>query len=51
MYVNVKGITQLRLYFRKGDNGNSADDYIEFFSGNAGNASKPVLVLTYNYVP
>lgn len=50
-YVNVKGITQLRLYFRKGDNGNSADDYIEFFSGNAGNASKPVLVLTYNYVP
>ncbi len=49
--INRAGITQFRLRFAKGDNGNSVANYLKFFSGNVSvAASRPVLTLRY-YVP
>lgn len=54
-YVNKlatsSGLTQLRLRFKLGDNGNAVANYISFFSGNATVASnRPKLIIEY-YVP
>ena len=49
-YINVKGKSQLRLYFATGDNNNDADDYFEFYSGDAATSSKPKVIITY-YAP
>ena len=46
-YVNKKGITQIRLRFYKGDNGDSGADYLKLYSGNAGAASRPQLIIEY----
>lgn len=49
-YVNKLGLTQLRLRFSKPDNGDSIDNYLKIYSGNAGSASRPKLIIQY-YVP
>ncbi len=50
VYVNRIGTTQFRLRFTIDDNNDNAADYIKFFSGNAGAAYRPRLVIEY-YVP
>ncbi|MBI5933760.1 MAG: NHL repeat-containing protein [Chloroflexi bacterium] len=44
------GLTQIRLRFQLDDDGNSAANFISIFSGNAGAASRPQLIVEY-YVP
>ncbi|HEY5999460.1 MAG TPA: YDG domain-containing protein [bacterium] len=44
--INKAGITQLRVYFTKGDNGNRKADFISFNSGNA-TVNQPQLTITY----
>jgi hypothetical protein len=46
-YINKKGITQIRLRFYRGDNGDSGADYLKLYSGNAGTASRPQLIIEY----
>jgi hypothetical protein len=47
-YINVYGITQLRLRFQSDDNDDRGNDYLRFFSGNTGNiADRPQLVIEY----
>jgi hypothetical protein len=48
--VNKTGYTQYRIRFAKGDDNDSASDFLRFYSGNAAQASKPILVIQY-YVP
>ena len=47
--VNRAGITQIRLRFGTGDNGNLTSDFLMFYSGNyaAAPANRPMLVITY----
>jgi fibronectin type 3 domain-containing protein len=46
--LNRDGTTQLRVYFAQGDNNNSSNDYVGFYSGeNATAANRPVLEVTY----
>lgn len=49
-YFNVTGYTQFRLRFEKDDDNDFAADHVRFYSGNAGDTNKPILVLRY-YVP
>ncbi|MBI5934796.1 MAG: hypothetical protein HY867_13920 [Chloroflexi bacterium] len=49
-FVNRTGTTQFRLRFLLGDNDNGAADYLKFYSGNVGAASRPQLIIEY-YVP
>lgn len=50
-FINLKGITQLRLRFQKGDNDDLQTDYLKIFSGNATTvANRPALIVEY-YVP
>jgi hypothetical protein len=49
-YVNLAGITQLRLRFTKDDNDDLDDDYLKISSGNDTAAYTPILIITY-YVP
>jgi len=49
-YINKTGVTQFRLRFGKQDNGDNGEDYVNFYSGNAGTANRPKLIITY-YVP
>jgi hypothetical protein len=44
--IHIKGTTQVRLYFTKGDNGNMKADFMKFFSGNAA-SMQPQLIITY----
>jgi hypothetical protein len=46
-YIHKKGITQLRLRFYKGDNGDSGADFLKLYSGDAGAASRPQLIIEY----
>jgi hypothetical protein len=48
--INKTGLTQFRLRFSKDDNDDGLADYFKFFSGNAGTASRPQLIIQY-YVP
>jgi hypothetical protein len=48
--INKTGITQLRLRFAKGDNGNRSANFAKFVSGNAANG-KPELIVTYTLLP
>ncbi|HEU5081685.1 MAG TPA: hypothetical protein VFT72_20905 [Opitutaceae bacterium] len=46
--INRAGTTQLRVYFATGDNGNSSNDYMGFYSGeNATPENRPVLEVVY----
>jgi hypothetical protein len=50
-FINLTGITQLRLAFQLDDNDDLGDDYITFYSGNDGLFSnRPHLVVKY-YIP
>ncbi len=46
-FINKVGITQFRLRFQIPNDNNSQDDYLQFFSGNADTANRPVLLITY----
>ena len=48
--VDKEGVTQLRLRFRRGDNDNGANDFLRLWSGDAGKARRPQLVIEY-YIP
>ncbi|NOH02331.1 MAG: hypothetical protein HND47_10440 [Chloroflexi bacterium] len=50
VYINRTGTTQFRIYFVLDDNDDNGADFMKFFSGNAGAASRPQLVIEY-YVP
>src|SRR5258706_6353369 len=47
-FLNLAGLTQLRLRFQKDDNNNLVADYMKFFSGNATAASRPTLIIEYH---
>jgi glucose/arabinose dehydrogenase len=50
-FINLKGITQMRLRFRVDDNNNTQADIINFYSGNSANLfTRPRLIVEY-YVP
>jgi hypothetical protein len=49
-YLNRTGTTQFRLYFTMDDNNDNGNDFMRFFSGNAGAAKRPQLIIEY-YVP
>jgi exo-beta-1,3-glucanase (GH17 family) len=48
--INSSGITQFRLRYSLDDDNDQRTDYIKFYSGDADNANKPILVLRY-YIP
>jgi hypothetical protein len=49
-YINKLGVTQFRLRFQTDDNNDGAADFLKIYSGNAGAANRPLLVIEY-YVP
>jgi hypothetical protein len=50
-FINLTGVTQLRLGFQIDDNNNRVNDYLKFFSGNAGLVGdRPQLLIKY-YIP
>ncbi len=53
-YVNklgtASGLTQIRLRFKLDDNNNGIANYLSLYSGNAGTASRPQLIVQY-YIP
>jgi hypothetical protein len=49
-FVNLTGTTQFRLRFESDDNDDLGADYLSFYSGNAADADRPELIVTY-YVP
>jgi len=48
--VNRTGLTQFRLRFKLGDNDDLGDDFMKYYSGNAGTTSRPTLIVEY-YIP
>jgi len=50
VYINRTGTTQVRLRFLTDDNDDNGNDFMKFYSGNAGAANRPQLVVEY-YVP
>ncbi len=46
-FVNLTGLTQIRLRFQLDDNNDSAVDNILFYSGNALFANRPIIVIEY----
>ena len=50
-YVNVDGLIQFRLRFAKGDNNDFGADYLKIYSGNAGVANRPLLIIEYDNMP
>lgn len=44
--LNKAGLTQVRLYFQKGDNGNRRADFLSFASGDSA-SGRPQLTVTY----
>ncbi len=53
-YINKlaagSGLTQIRLRFKLDDNNNAIANYLSLYSGNAGAASRPQLIVEY-YIP
>ncbi len=47
-HINLKGITQFRLRFNVDDNNDLGADYIKFYSGNASDSYKPILLVRYS---
>jgi CSLREA domain-containing protein len=50
VYINRLGTTQFRLAFTTDDNNDNGVDLMKFYSGNAGAAARPQLIIQY-YVP
>ncbi len=47
-FINLQGITQLRLAFQTDDNDDLGDDYLTFFSGDyAALSDRPYLIVQY----
>jgi peptide/nickel transport system substrate-binding protein len=46
--INKTGTTQLRLRFSRDDNNDLGADYMNFYSGNAGAANRPQLIIEYH---
>jgi hypothetical protein len=46
--VNKTGTTQIRLRFSLDDNNDHKANYVSMYSGNAGSASQPRLIVYYN---
>ena len=47
-FINLNGITQLRLRFQADDNDDRGNDYLRFYSGDAANlADRPQLTIEY----
>lgn len=46
--VNLAGLTQFRLRFALDDDNDLRADFVSFYSGNAGAANRPVLVIEYS---
>jgi hypothetical protein len=49
-YINPPGVTQFRRRFTKDDDNDAVADYLKFYSGDAGAAYQPQLIVEY-YVP
>lgn len=53
-YINKlatnSGLSQIRLRFKLDDNNNAVANFIKLYSGNAGAANRPQLIIEY-YVP
>jgi parallel beta-helix repeat protein len=47
-YINRIGLTQFRLRFTKDDNDDRSADIFKIYSGNAGAATRPQLIVTYD---
>ncbi len=48
--INDSGVTQMRVYFEFGDDGDSSQDQLGFYSGDSSNANqRPVLELEYEH--
>jgi hypothetical protein len=45
--ISKYGVTQFRLRFSKDDDDDLSADYIKFFSGEASDANRPMLIITY----
>jgi hypothetical protein len=50
VYINRLGTTQFRLAFTIDDNNDNSADLTKFYSGNAGAAARPQLIIQY-YIP
>jgi CSLREA domain-containing protein len=50
VYINRLGTTQFRLAFTTDDNNDNGVDLMKFYSGNAGAANRPQLIIQY-YIP
>jgi CSLREA domain-containing protein len=50
VYINRTGTTQFRLAFTIDDNNDNGVDLMKFYSGNAGAAARPQLIIQY-YIP
>jgi hypothetical protein len=48
--IDLEGTTQFRLRFELDDNDDLGADYLSFYTGNAAEADRPQLIITY-YVP
>jgi len=46
-YINKTGRTQIKLYLTNSGNGNTANDYLGFYSGNAAESYRPKLIIKY----
>jgi hypothetical protein len=50
-YINLIGVTQMRLEFQQDDNDNLNDDYVNFYSGDkVSQGDRPYLIIDY-YTP
>ena len=49
-YIDPFGSTQFRLRFKKDDNNDNGNDYLELYSGNAAASSRPKLIVSYYYL-
>lgn len=48
LLINLNGVTQFRLRYSLDDDNDQRTDYVKLYSGDADNASKPMLVLRYS---
>lgn len=46
-FINKLGLTQIRLRFKLDDNNNAIANFLKIYSGNAGAANRPQLVIEY----
>ena len=50
-YIYLTDVTQFRLRFAIGDNNDFSADYLKIYSGNAGVANRPLLIIEYYISP